>query len=382
MRTLVKGPSTMRVRVIEAIGRMAADVTEAIRLQQGQPDFPTPEHIVEAACKAARAGYTEYTLYTGLQCLRELIVEKLERVNHLKASPENVTVAAGDSNAVFAALVATVEENEEVLIPDPHWPTYECMAACIGAVPKSYHLNPQSGFLPEVAELEDLVTERTKVLVMNSPSNPTGAVFPRGLAEDLVAFADRRDLYVVSDEPYEEMVFEGEHVSPGVFDDETVVGCYSFSKTYAMTGWRLGYTVASKEIAKVITKVVGSDVDCASSISQKAGEAALSGSQDCVRMMRESYRERRDLAMGVLIQRGARVHKPESAFYLWLDISGSHMSSTGFAEVLLKEKRVAVAPGDGFSQLPSSWVRICLATGEGTLREGIDRTCSFLDERA
>lgn len=380
MKAFAKGPSiTVQKRAaMTRIKSVSARTPGAIRLESGVPDFPTPEHIVEAGCKAAQEGYTKYTGPRGYLSLRELIVGKLERVNHFQATPENITVTAGAANAIMAALIALVESGDEVLIPDPAWTWAEQIRCIPGAALKTYPLDAENDFLPDISGLEKVVTERTKVLIMNTPSNPLGSVFPREVVRDMVEFAQRHDLYIISDEPYEELVFEGEHVSPVVFDSKRVVGCYTFSKTYAMTGWRLGYAVASTELSKAITVIVRSMVSGATSVSQKAGEAALSGPQDCVKMMRDSYRERRDAALDILKAHGVPVYKPQGAFYLWFDISQSGMGSTDFALALLKEKEVAVRPGDICSEYPSNYIRISLATEKGALMEGMERICSFL----
>ena len=382
MKPIARGPSiTVAKRAaIEKIKEVSSRTPGAIRLESGVPDFPTPEHIIEAASKAARGGFTKYTLSAGFLTLRELIADKLARVNKLQVTPDNVTVAAGGANAIAATLIALVDNGDEVLVPDPAWPCYAEQIRCIpGAVLKTYSLAFERGFLPDIAELEERVSDRTKVLIVNSPSNPLGAVFPGDLIRELVEFAQRHDLYLLSDEPYEELVFEGEHVSAATFDSERVVSCFSFSKTYAMTGWRLGYAVAPKEISNAITLTVLPLVSCATSVSQKAGEAALSGPQDCVRIMRDSYRDRRDAAIGVLAKHGVPVCEPKGAFYLWFDISRSGLGSTDFALRLLEEKQVAVRPGDRLSEYPNSYVRVSLATEKGALIEGLERICSLLE---
>jgi len=379
MKPFAKGPSTTRLSGIRLIKNAAYGIPGVIHLEIGQPDFPTPQHIVDAACRAAQEGWTNYTPNAGLPSLRELIAEKLERDNHYKAAPDDIVVTAGGANAVFAGLLALVDYGEEVLIPDPYWPNVEGMvAAIISAVLKRYPLDPEDNFLPDMAALEKLVTDKTKVLLLNSPNNPVGSVLPRDRIEELMEFAQKRDLYLISDEPYEAIIFEGEHLSPAVFDSERVVSCYTFSKTYSMTGWRLGYAVAAPDLSKVITKVVANDISCASSISQKAGEAALSGSQDCVKMMVDSYHERRDAAVAILEANGIPHHKPEGAFYLWFDISQSGMGSTDWALALLKEQKVAVSPGEAFTGGASTYIRASLATEKQALVEGMERICSFL----
>src|SRR6266581_4726220 len=218
----------------------------AVRLHIGEPSFRTPEHIRLAAIDALHTETVTYGPAAGWPWLRELIAEKIERVNGYHVGPQQVAIAMGGTGAIQSALIATVGVGGEVLIPDPHWPHYTMQLACCGATPVSYPLDPQNEWLPDVAHLERLVTPRTRLLLINSPGNPTGAVYPAQLMEDLLDFARRHDLYLLSDECYDEILFEGIHVSPGAllthdeFNQGRVICVYTFSKTYAMTGWRVG----------------------------------------------------------------------------------------------------------------------------------------------
>ena len=381
MKPLSRNPQGMRRSGIRMIMDLSAEVPDAIHLEVGQPDFDTPAHIVEAGCRAAKEGFTRYTPNAGLLSLREAIVEKLRERNGIEATVDQVVVTPGAVTAIATVLLAIAEPGEEVLLPDPAWPNYEMMALSIGAVPVRYPLDPERGFLPDFEGMERAVSERAKALMVNSPCNPTGAVFPEYVVRGLMEFAERHDLYLISDEVYEDIVFEGEHISPARFDrDGRVVSVFGFSKTYAMTGWRLGYAVASEVVARVVAKLQEPFVSCASAISQKAGEAALRGDQSCVAEMREAYRRRRDLAVGLFREHGVAVHEPKGAFYMLVDVASSGLDSYTFARRLLEEKKVAVAPGATFGPRGEGYVRISLATAEEQLLEGVRRLCRFLGQ--
>jgi aspartate/methionine/tyrosine aminotransferase len=369
----------MRRSGIREIMDLAQTMPDVIHLEVGQPGFPTPKHIVQAAHSAAVAGFTKYTTNAGLPSLREQIVVKLATTNGLQVNLENVVVTTGAVGGLSTALMAVLERGEEVLIPDPGWPNFEMMITCIAGVPKFYRLSQANHFWPEVEVLEDLITPKSKVIIMNSPSNPTGAVFPADRIEALVDFAARHDLYLIADEVYEQIVFGAQHFSPARFDrDGRVVGVHSFSKTYAMTGWRVGYAVASRPVAEYIAKLQEPFFSCASSVSQKAAEAALKGPQDCVVEMRKEYEENRDLAAELLRDAGLVFVKPQGTFYTLVDISPFGLDSYTFARRLLREAKVAVAPGRTFGPSGDGYIRISLAPTAVEIREGLARLASFV----
>jgi aspartate/methionine/tyrosine aminotransferase len=381
MKPLAKNPSTMQPSGIRVIMDLASNIPDVIHLEVGEPDFPTPRHIVEGVVKAAREGYTKYTPSAGFASLRELVAKKLYESNGIRATLENVTVTAGAVCGVATSIFALVDPGEEVLIPDPAWPNYRMIVHTAGAIPRGYPLHEQRGFLPDLYELERMITDRTKAIIVNTPSNPTGAVFPRELADDLVKFASKHDLYILSDEVYEKFIFEGEHVSPAIFDvDGRVISVFGFSKTYAMTGWRIGYVVAPTEISSVITKLQQPFVSCACSVSQKAAEVALSGPQGCVEAMREAYRKRRDMAVEIMEAYGLPCYIPQGAFYLWVNISGIGMDSYAFAKALLRDQKVAVAPGGAFGKTGDRYVRVSLAADKASIAQGLEKLCGYIEE--
>ena len=379
MKPLARNAVAMPRSKIREIMHLAMDMPDAIHLEVGEPDFPTPDHVVEAACAAARAGFTRYTPNAGTQSLREAIVDKLRKHNGIEVSIDNVIVTAGGVCGIATSLLALVEPGEEILIPDLSWPDYDMIIAVNGWVPRRYPLLKESGFLPDMDALRKLVTERTKVLVVNSPSNPTGAVFPREIQQDMLKVAEEYDLYLLSDETYDQVIFDGEHVSPAIFDtDGRVLTVFSFSKVYAMTGWRVGYVVAPQEISRLITELQEPYVSCASAVSQKAAEAALKGPQHCLRVMVDSYRERRDIAVEILKANDLFVYSPQGTLYMLIDISSCGTDSHSFARSLLKERKVAVAPGDAFGPEGSDYIRICFAAAEGQLKEGLKHICEHI----
>jgi len=378
MKTLARSAVEMPSSGIREIVHVAMTMPEAIRLEVGEPNFSTPPHIIEAAYRAASEGFTKYLPSAGLSSLRELLAQRVERVNDYHVTMEQVNVAVGGVQGVISTFLALLNAGDEVLMPDPAWPNYEMGLLLREAVPVHYPLYVENAFIPRVEDLEPLVTERTKLLIINSPSNPTGAVFPEETIKALVEFAQKHDLYLLADEVYDEIIFEGEHISPALYDPERTISLYSFSKIYAMTGWRIGYVIANKEISKTISKIQEPQISCVSSVGQKAAEAALTGPQDCIREMRDSYHERRDVVVDVLKEQGYYVYTPNGAFYIMVDISDSGLDSRQFALKLLEECKVAIAPGTAFGNYGRDFIRISLATEKNLLLEGVQRLCQYI----
>jgi aspartate/methionine/tyrosine aminotransferase len=359
---------------IREIFDLALTIPDAIHLEIGAPDFPTPDHIVEAAARAAREGFTRYTPTGGLPSLRELIADKVRRRNGMDCGTENVIAAAGGCCALYAAIEVLIDEGDAVLIPDPAWPVYEMATLSLGGEVQRYPLLPEAGFEPDLDALEAAITPRTRVLVANSPGNPTGGVHRRETVEALVALASRHDLWLVSDEAYEDFVFEGEHVTTGSLDGaaERVIGAYTFSKTYSMTGWRVGYLVAPESIVQAVTIALEPLIACPSSVSQKAAEAALAGPQDTVAEMREAFERRRDLATELLDSEGVSYVRPHGSFYMVVHVPGGG-DANAFAYSLLEERHVAVAPGDAFGPGGAGMLRVSLCMADADLERGLSR---------
>jgi aspartate aminotransferase len=355
---------------IREIADKAMERPGTIRLEMGEPNFPTPSHITDAACQAIAAGKTRYTATSGIRPLRELLTEKLKRVNGISALPENVVVTAGGVNAIYASFAALLNPLDEVLVPNPGWPNYAMQVIGCGGRVREYPLNPNT-FLPDLETISSLISERTKVLIVNSPGNPTGAAIPQRLTEQLVELAARHNIYILSDEVYDELVYDARHTSLYNLAPTRVIGVYSFSKTYAMTGWRLGYLVANTDLARTIERVQESIVSCASHVSQEAGVAALSGNQSVVSAMRDIYRARRDSVVAELQKNGLYTYTPQGAFYTLVDVSAARLPSREFALKLLDEEGVSVAPGSAFGSAANHTVRISLASSEEDLHAGV-----------
>ena len=355
---------------IRGIMELAVERPGAIRLEVGDPDFATPDHIVDAAARAARDGWTHYAPSAGLPELRRLTAEKVSAVNGIACVPEQVVVTTGASGGLYAALLALLDGGDEALVPDPGWPNYRSLVLAAGAAPVPYPLDRRAGFVPDVDALERAVGPRTRVLVVNSPGNPTGTVHSRSTVEALVELAQRRGLWLVSDECYDELVFDGEHVSPASVAVNGIVSVFSFSKTYAMTGWRVGYVVCPREVAPLVANAQEGVVSCVSTVGQKAAEAALAGSQEPSRRMAAAYRRRRDAALVELEGGGPGYVTPAGAFYLMVDVPGS---SETFARALLAERGVAVTPGAAFGAGGEGMVRVSLAASDDAVVAGVRR---------
>ena len=366
---------------IRAIFDSAARFADAIHLEIGQPDFPTPQHVIEAAVHAARHAYTGYTANSGMQELRDAVVIKLARDNEINVAPGNVMITIGAMQAVFGSMAVLLNPGDEILLPDPGYGNFHMAAQVLSAVPRPYPTLAEQGFVPDFEALESMITERTKALLICSPSNPTGAVFSPEVMRACLDFCRRHDIYLISDETYDQLVFEGEHVSPKVWDEEgRVISIYSVSKTYSMTGWRVGYAVASEEIIRAMTKIQEPIVSCVNTVAQHAAVAALVGNQESAREMMEHYRHRRDLAVEVAREQGLAFSYPHGAFYLLIDISAYPGDSVSFCQELLEQEHVAVAPGSSFGSLCENYVRISLCCSDDTIREGLTKLAQFLNE--
>ncbi len=374
MKTPVAAVAKMPESGIREIVALAQQVPDCIRLDLGEPHFATPEHIVEAAHKAARDGFTKYAPPAGLPSTREIAAQKLERVNGLTAPPNQVIITNGATSGLMNALLTLIEQGEGVMIPDPGWPVWEMMTLAAGGVVERYPTPKDNDFLPDPDDLDRFVTAKTKAIILNTPSNPTGAVMPPALVSSMVEFARRHNLWVISDECYDEIIFEGAHESAAKYDEDgRVISIFSCSKTYSMTGWRLGYLLAPRSIAPIMAKLQTAITSSISAMTQKAAEAAFEGPQDFVVKMRTTYMAQRDLAVDLIRKAGLQTWKANGAFYCMLDISQASTDTYGFAKKLVRDQKVSVAPGETFGPGGAGLVRLSLATSAENLVEGLNR---------
>jgi len=369
------------VRISDLIAESQGQGKKILSLAIGEPDFPTPAHIVEAAKKALDDGYTKYTAAPGIRELREAIAEKSQKENGIPAKPENVIVAP-TKHTLFMTFMALLDSGDEALIPDPGWVSYAPMVTLAGAKPVPIRAADEDGFVPSTEAVAEAITPRTRFIVLNSPSNPAGSVYTRAQMRGLAELAADHDLMVVSDEIYEKILYEGEHVSPasleGMFDRTVTVN--GFSKTYSMTGWRLGWLVAPTPMVRQIVKVQEHTITCATAFAQKAGVAAVRGPTAPLKAMVDEFRARRDLVLRELkkVDR-LSTDRPSGAFYVFprVDI---RMESASLAERILQETDVAVTPGSAFGDAGEGHLRLSYAASRETIVESIRRIADVLQE--
>jgi aspartate aminotransferase len=360
---------------IRHIYELSTKLDDVISLVVGEPDVRVAPHIAEAAKKAWDADATDYTPNGGIAPLRAAIVDKLARENDIIVDVERVWVTVGATQALFQAMTLTLAAGDEVLIPDPGYTTFTMGVRMLDAHPIGYSLTPERGFLPSIDELERLVTDRTRVIIVNSPSNPLGSIFPQEVLQELLDFARRHDLWVISDEVYEYFTYGEKHVSIASLDtDDRVFSAFSLSKTYAMTGIRVGYLVTPPGLATTMRSVQEATISCVNTPAQFAAVAAITGDHSHVAAAKAHYRANLVAATGLLDSRGIDYLTPTGAFYLWINVAHASAGDVAtWAEDFLMERRVALAPGSAFGRSGEGWVRVCLATDQEVLLEGLGR---------
>lgn len=361
---------------IRAMGVMAEKYQDVISLGIGEPGFTTPANIIEAAADALRQGYTKYTPNNGLPELRAAIAAKLERDNGLAATADNVIVTTGAGEAIMLALLALVNPGDEVILPNPAWPNYQGQILLAGAERVSLPTYDTDRFHVKAAHLEKVITERSKVLIINTPSNPTGAVLTREELEEIAEVVKKNDLYVIADEPYEKIIYDGrQHVSIGSLPQmaERVITVNSFSKTYAMTGWRIGYAHGSAEVIARMTMMEQSLSACVNAAAQKGAVEALLGPQDAAIEMVAEYGRRRDYIVAELNKLpGVECWPVEGAFYAFANVSALG-SSEEVAKKWLHEAQVVTVPGTAFGSCGEGYVRIGFCASFEDLKEAMSR---------
>ncbi len=365
--------------------KMREEGIDVLSFGAGEPDFDTPEFIKEAAVVALREGFTKYTPTAGIEPLRKAICEKLWRDNGLKYEPSQIIVTCGGKHALYNTFQVICDPGDEVIIPAPYWVSYPEMVKLADGVPVYVHADDSTGFVPTVDSIREKITPRTRAIVVNSPSNPTGAVFPRQTLKEIAALALKHDLYIISDEIYEKMVYDGhEHVSIASLGEEVerrTILVNGMSKAYSMTGWRIGYAAAERELVSAMTRIQDQSTSNPTSIAQRAALAALQAPEDAVRQMVAAFAERRRAIVdGLNSIPGFRCAEPGGAFYAFPNVSALYgrrwgdrilNNSDAFAEYLLETARVAVVPGSGFGADEN--IRLSYACSMDTIRNGIAR---------
>ena len=370
------------VRLGSLANELKAQGLDVINLGIGEPDFPTPAHVVEAGQKAmAEVPMTKYVSSIGLKDLREAIAEKSRRENRIPAQPENVLVAP-TKHCIFLAVMSLVDPGEEVLMADPGWVSYDPIARLAGGRPVPVPAADEAGFVLTPEALAEAITPKSKAVIVNSPSNPAGSVIPEEAFRGIADLCKDHDLYLISDEIYEKILYEGRHVSPASLDGmfERTVTVHGFSKTYAMTGWRVGWLVADKPLAKEMAKIQEQTITCVPGFIQKAGLAALTGPTAPIEKMVSEFKARREIALEALAKiPSLSVLRPSGAFYVFPRYRAK-VPSQDVSERLLKEGRVAVTPGSAFGAAGEGHLRVSYAASRDAIREGIRRTGEVLEK--
>jgi aspartate aminotransferase len=363
-----------RARALEAQGK------DVVHLEIGEPDFDTPANVVESGIDAIRQGHTHYTPSAGIPELREAIAEEVSRTRGVKCSADEVVVVPGGKPTIFFAFMALVEEGDEVIYPSPGFPIYESMTSFLGARPVPIPLREEKDFRLDPNELADLITDRTRLIVLNSPHNPTGSVLEPEDVRDIAAAIGDRDIMVLSDEIYSRLIFEGRHVSLMSLEgmrDRTIM-LDGFSKSYAMTGWRLGYGVMRPDLAKYFGRMMTNVNSCTASFTQVAGVEALRGDQSSVEHMCSEFKRRRDRFVerinGI---KGFSCRVPKGAFYTFPSIRATGWTSKKMADALLEEAGVACLAGTAFGAFGEGYLRFSIANSLENLDKALDRIESW-----
>lgn len=360
----------VRARALEAQGR------EVIHLEIGEPDFDTPENVIDAGVDALRSGWTHYGPAAGLPALREAVAAEIGRTRGVSVTPDEVVVVPGGKPILFFSILALVGEGDEVIYPNPGFPIYESMIQFVGGIPVAIPLREERDFRLDVNELAAKITPRTRLIIVNSPANPTGGVLTQRDIRDITSAIGDRNIMLLSDEIYSRLIFEGSHFSPisiPEFRERTIL-LDGFSKTYAMTGWRMGYGVMRPDLAAQIARLMTNSNSCTASFTQMAGVAALTGDQASVTRMRAAFRERRDLMVNGLNRiRGFRCLSPKGAFYVFPNIEGTGMKSQELAGKLLEEAGVACLSGTAFGKFGEGYLRFSVANSPENISKALEK---------
>jgi aspartate aminotransferase len=347
-----------------------------IHLEIGEPDFDTPANVIEAGVDALHKGWTHYGPSAGLPELRQTIADYVSRTRSVKISPEEVVVVPGGKPIIFFTILALIDEGDEVIYPNPGFPIYESMIHYVGGKAVPIHLREERDFSLDVDELAALTTNRTKIIILNSPENPTGGVMQRKDVEQVAQIIGDRNILVLSDEIYSRLLFEGDHFSimsvPGM--QERTILLDGFSKTYAMTGWRMGYGVMRPDLAAQITRLATNSTSCTASFTQIAGIEALRGDQSSVDQMCAEFKRRRDVFVAGLNKiKGFSCRMPKGAFYVFPNITKTGWKSKPLADALLEQAGIAALSGTAFGEFGEGYLRFSVANSLENLQQALDR---------
>ncbi len=364
-----------RAKAMEAAGR------DIVHLEIGEPDFDTPRNIIDAAIKALNGGYTHYGPSAGIPEVRKVFAEFLTKDRGVEVKPENIVVTPGAKPILFFSILALVNEGDEVVYPNPGFPIYESVINFVGAKPVPIPLREEKAFSFDLKEMKGLVNDRTKLIIINTPHNPTGGVLTAEDMKGIAELARKHDAWILSDEVYSKMVYDGKHVSmydyPEVMDRTILLEGHS--KTYAMTGWRLGYAAMPVELAAQVSKLQTNSNSCTSSFTQMAGIEALTGPQDESLKMMAEFRARRDMFVDGLNKiPGFKCLKPSGAFYVFPNITGTGMKSKQIEEFLLEKAGVAGLSGTSFGKYGEGYLRFSYANSQANLRKALDKISKAL----
>ncbi|MBI3599503.1 MAG: pyridoxal phosphate-dependent aminotransferase [Nitrospinae bacterium] len=379
----VKPSATLEITARAAA--MKAEGIDVIGFGAGEPDFDTPEHIKKAAIEALKKGYTKYTPVSGITSLKDAIIAKLQRDNRLTYNREEIIVSCGAKHVLYNIAQAMFEEGMEVIIPAPYWVSYPEMVTLAGAAPVSVDTTEEEGFLLSADKFEKAITKRTRALILNYPSNPTGATYDLDTLEDIAKVAVKHNIYVISDEVYEKILYtDFHHISIASLDEkikELTIVVNGFSKAYSMTGWRLGYAAGNKELISAMSNIQSQSTSNPTSFAQYGGIDALNGSQDEIPKMRDEFKMRRDYIVRRLnMMKGVSCFNPAGAFYVFPKISSYYgksfkghqiKNSLDMTEYFLREGRVAVVPGVTFGA--DDYLRLSYAISMKNIEEGLNR---------
>ena len=364
----------VKAKALEAQGR------DIIHLEIGEPDFDTPANIIEAGCDALHRSFTHYGPSAGLMELREVIAQYVSETRRVNVTPDEVVVVPGGKPIIFFSVLALAEEGDEIIYPNPGFPIYESMINYVGAKAVPIRLREELDFRLDVDELASLINDRTKLIILNSPQNPTGGVLTK---DDIAAIARAigdRNIMVLSDEIYSRLIFEGEHHSIMSVDGmkERTILLDGFSKTYAMTGWRMGYGVMRADLAAQISRLMTNSNSCTASFTQIAGIEALRGPQDVVDTMRTEFQKRRDVMVAGLNKiKGFSCRLPKGAFYVLPNITKTGWPSKKLADSLLDDAGVAALSGTAFGDFGEGYLRFSVANSIENIREALDRVSDW-----